>query len=74
LDSVNRESSVQLEKNYALLRPSTGHYGDHTENKGNDRKEHRCETLDATLRQAMNAESREWASSQPEQEVDEPTE
>jgi hypothetical protein len=36
-------------KKYALLRPSSGHYGDHTEHKGNDRKEHRCETLDETL-------------------------
>ena len=54
LDSVNRGSSVQLEKNHALLSPRSGYYGDYTEDKGKYRKEHRYETLDATLCQAMN--------------------
>jgi len=33
-----------------------------------------CEDLDEALCQAMNTESWEWASSQPEEEVNEPTE
>ena len=43
-------------KKDTLLCPTSGHYGDHTEHKGNDRKEHRCKTLDKTLCQAVNAE------------------
>jgi hypothetical protein len=53
----------------------TTRYGDHTEHKGDDRKGDRKETLDETLCQAMNpGESREWVSSQREQEVNQPTE
>jgi hypothetical protein len=61
-------------KNYALVRPNTARYGDHAEHKSNYRKEHRCETLDETFCEAMNTESWEWLSSQPEQEANELTE
>jgi hypothetical protein len=47
--SIGGRVFSKKKKKYAPIRPSSGHYGDHTEHKGNDRKEHRCETLDETL-------------------------
>jgi len=56
LDNVNRGSGVQHEKDYTQTRPRRAPaLGDHTANKGNDRKEHRCETLDE-LFVSMNTE------------------
>ena len=45
---------LSIKRNHTPLPPSRGHNGDHTEHKGNDRKEHRCEALDETLCEAMN--------------------
>ena len=64
---MSRESVVQHGKKSALECPSSDHYGDQTEYEGNDRKGDRRETLDATLSQAVNTESWEWVSGQPEQ-------
>jgi hypothetical protein len=38
-----------MKKKYALLRPSSGHYGGHTKHEGYGRKEDGRETLYATL-------------------------
>ncbi len=64
---MSRELVVQHGKKSALECPSSDHYGDQTEYEGNDRKGDRRETLDATLSQAVNTESWEWVSGQPEQ-------
>jgi hypothetical protein len=54
-NNVNCNLSVQGRK-YALRGPRTGHYVDHTEYKGKERKKHGNERLDATLCQSINTE------------------
>lgn len=55
-NKVNCDSAVQNRKS-ALRGPSSGHDGDHTKYKGDDRESDRHETLDAPFCQAINTDS-----------------
>lgn len=67
-NNVNCDSAVRHEKP-APMGPSSAHYGDQTEHKGDDRKGDWREALDEADRQSIDPEGWEWVSSQHGQEV-----